>query len=79
MGRKSRDAYTDALGLREVETSVAETFGSEFPVVTGRTVAILSDSEAPDRIALIDGIETGVELTSVKASSAQILSKNCCG
>lgn len=71
MGRKSRDSYTDALGLREVETGMAETFEAEFPVVTGRTVNILSSDEAPDRIALIDGIETGLELTAVKADGAK--------
>jgi hypothetical protein len=71
MGRKSRDSYTDALGLREVETSMAEAFEAEFPIVTGRTVRILSSGEAPDRIALIDGIETGLELTAVKADGAE--------
>jgi hypothetical protein len=70
MGRKSRDAYEDALGLREVEMDVADTFEAEFPVVTGRTIKILSAGESPDRIALIGGIETGVELTSIKSSSA---------
>ncbi len=58
-----------ALGRREVETSIAETFESEFPAVTGRTVKILSVGEAPDRLVLIDGIETGLELTAVKAGS----------
>ena len=65
MGRKSRDSYADALGLSEVETGVAETFEAEFPAVTGRLVKILSAGESPDRIALIDGIETGVELTAI--------------
>jgi|ERR1700712_1483368 len=71
MGRKSRDSYSDALGLREVETGIAETFEAEFPIVTGRAVRILSSGEAPDRIALIDGIETGLELTAVKADGAE--------
>ncbi len=70
MGRRSRDAYEDAVGGREVETGVADTFEAEFPVITGRTVKILSAGESPDRIALIDGIETGVELTLIKAGSA---------
>jgi hypothetical protein len=70
MGRKSRDTYTDALGLREVETSVAGSVEAEFPVVTGRTVRILSSGESPDRIALLDGIETGVELTLIEAGGA---------
>jgi hypothetical protein len=71
MGRKSRDSYGDALGLREVETGIADTFELEFPMVTGRTVRILSTGEAPDRIALIDGTETGLELTAVKADGAE--------
>lgn len=71
MGRKSRDAYEDALGLREVETNVADTFEAEFPVITERTIKILSAGESPDRVAVIDGIETGVELTSIKAGSAE--------
>src|SRR5262249_12394397 len=36
----------------------------------GPTVRILSVGESPDRIALIGGIETGIELTSIKAGSA---------
>jgi len=71
MGRTSRDAYSDALGLREVETAIADAFEAEFPIITGRTVTILSSGEAPDRLALIDGIETGLELTSVKADGAE--------
>ena len=70
MGRRSRGAYDDALGLRETETGVADTFEAEFPVVTGRIVRILSAGEAPDRLALIEGVKTGVELTSIKAGSA---------
>ncbi len=71
MGRKSRDAYDDVLGRSEVENSMADTFAAEFPVVTGRKVKILSAGESPDRIALIDGTETGVELTAIKAGSAE--------
>src|SRR5215831_2385313 len=70
MGRTSRDAYDNELGKREVETDAADTFEAEFPVITGRTVRILSVSESPERIALIDDIETGVELPSIKAGSA---------
>jgi hypothetical protein len=47
MGRKSRDSYEDALGLREVETIIADTFEADFPIVTGRTVEILSVGESP--------------------------------
>jgi hypothetical protein len=70
MGRRSGDAYDNELGRREVETDTADTFEAEFPVITGRTVRILSAGESPDRIALVGGIETGVELTSIKAGSA---------
>ncbi len=70
MGRKSRDAYEHALGLRETETSAAETFAAEFPGVMGRSVVILSEGESPDRVMLIDGIETGVELTAIHAGGA---------
>jgi len=70
MGRKSRDAYEDALGRCEVETDVAHIFETEFPVVTGRKVEIVSEGESPDRVALIDSIETGVELTAIKADCA---------
>jgi hypothetical protein len=70
MGRKSRDAYEHALGLRETETSAAETFAAEFPRVTGRSVVILIEGESPDRVMLIDGIETGVELTAIHAGGA---------
>lgn len=71
MGSKLRGTYDDALGLREVETDISETFEAEFPVVTGRTVTILSAGESPDRIALIGGIESGVELTAIKAAGAE--------
>ena len=71
MGRRSTDAYDNALALREVEASVADTFEAEFPIATNRTVVILSGWEdPPDWVALIDGIETGVELTAIKADTA---------
>jgi hypothetical protein len=68
MGRRS--SYEDAVSRREVETGVADTFEAEFPVITGRTVKILLAGESTDRVARIDGIETGVELTCIKAGSA---------
>jgi len=71
MVRRSENAYDESLGRRECETGVADTFEAEFPVTTGRTVRILSAGESPDRIALIEGIETGVELTAIKADSAE--------
>jgi hypothetical protein len=61
-----------SLGLRECETNDAETFGAEFPAVTRRTVKILDCSgDPPDRMALIDGIVTGVELTSAHTATAE--------
>lgn len=64
-------AYDYQLGRREVETAIADTFEQEFPMVTGRSVEILSHGESPDRIALIDGIETGLELTAIQAACAE--------
>jgi hypothetical protein len=58
-------------GRRLSESYIAETFESEFPAVTGRAVEILSEGESPDRIALIDGKETGIELTAIHAGSAE--------
>jgi hypothetical protein len=40
MGRRSNDAYDNALGLRESEDGIADTFEAEFPTITGRTVKI---------------------------------------
>jgi hypothetical protein len=70
MARRLSNVSDYALGRREAEASVADTFEAEFPVITGRAVQILSAGESPDRIALIDGVETGLELTAIKAGSA---------
>jgi hypothetical protein len=71
MGRISCDAYDNALGLRESETATAETFEAEFAIVTGRTVKLIESVGDPsDRVALIDGTETGVEFTAIHAGSA---------
>jgi hypothetical protein len=70
MGRRSSGSYDYALGLRENETAHADTFEAEFPVITGRTIEILSGGESPDRIALIDGVKTGIELTAIHAGGA---------
>ena len=40
-------------------------------MVIGRPVEILSHGESPDRIARIDGIETGLELIAIQAASAE--------
>jgi hypothetical protein len=72
MGRRSADAYDRALGLRESEAATADTFEAEFPIVTDRRVRLIeSMGDPPDRIALMDGIETGVELTAIHAGSAE--------
>jgi hypothetical protein len=72
MGRRSSEAYDNALGLRESETLVAETFEADFPAVTGRTVKVIdSEDHPPDRAALVDGVETGVELTAIHAGNAE--------
>jgi hypothetical protein len=70
VGQGKRGTYDDALGLRESEAAVADTFEAEFPVITRRPVEILSHGESPDRVALIEGIETGIELTAIHAGSA---------
>ena len=73
MGRKPSDAYDNALGLSEVETYIADIFDAEFPIITDRAVEMLSSDDfdlSPDRVALIDGVETGVELTSIRTGSA---------
>jgi hypothetical protein len=49
----------------------AEAFESDFPKVTGRTVEIVGGEDPPDVIALIDGVEAGVELTAIMAAGAE--------
>jgi hypothetical protein len=54
MGRRSTDAYDNALALCETEASVADTFEAEFSIATNRTVVILPPGkDPPDRVALI--------------------------
>jgi hypothetical protein len=65
----SSDDYV--IGKRMCEDMTAEAFASDFPKVTGRTVEIVGGDDPPDVIALIDGIETGVELTAIMAASAE--------
>lgn len=61
----------DVIGKRMCEDMTAQAFESDFPKVTGRTVEIISGDDPPDVIALIDGVETGVELTAIMAASAE--------
>jgi len=68
------NAYDYALGLRELETGIADSFEAEFPIVTGRTVKLIeSIGDPPDRVAFIDGIKTGVELTAIHAGNADAI------
>lgn len=62
--------YDTLLGLRESEDSIAETFEADFPTITGRGVKIIGGGLSPDREAIIDGIETGLELTAIHAGDA---------
>src|SRR5207237_8702626 len=63
-------SYESLLAKRETEEAHAEVFESEFPAVTGRAVKIINTGESPDAVALIDGIETGIELTSIHPGGA---------
>jgi hypothetical protein len=65
----SSDDYV--IGKRMCEDMTAEAFESDFPKVTGRTVEIIGGDDPPDVVALIDGVETGVELTAIMAASAE--------
>jgi len=69
MTHMSSDDYV--IGKRMCEDMTAEAFASDFPKVTGRTVEIVGGDDPPDVIALIDGAETGVELTAIMAASAE--------
>lgn len=60
------------IGKRMCEDmAAAEAFESDFPKVTGRTVEIIGGDDPPDVIALIDGVETGVELTAIMCANAE--------
>ncbi|NEV76594.1 hypothetical protein DYI24_06010 [Rhodopseudomonas sp. BR0C11] len=65
----SSDDYV--IGKRMCEDMTAEAFESDFPKVTGRSVKVVGREDPPDVIAVIDGVETGVELTAIMAASAQ--------
>jgi hypothetical protein len=64
---------SDDYGKRISEEMTSEIFESEFPRVTDRSVEVLSHgeaSQAPDCVAMIDGVEMGVELTAIHAADA---------
>jgi hypothetical protein len=61
----------DVIGKRMCEDMTAESFESDFPNVTGRMVEIIGGDDPPDLIAVIEGVETGVELTAIMAASAE--------
>ncbi len=65
----SSDDYV--IGKRMCEDMTAEAFESDFPKVTGRSVEVIGGADPPDVIALIDGVETGVELTAIMAETAE--------
>ncbi len=69
MTHMSSDDYV--IGKRMCEDMTAEAFKSNFPKVTGRTVEIVGVEDPPDVIALIDGVETGLELTAIMAAGAE--------
>lgn len=69
MTHMSSDDYV--IGKRMCEDMIAEAFESDFPKVTGRRVEIVGREDPPDMIALIDGVETGVELTAIMAAGAE--------
>jgi hypothetical protein len=56
-------------GKKIVEEMVMESFLGSFSRVTGRPVEILSHGESPDFVALVEGRETGIELTEIGAKS----------
>lgn len=45
-----------------------ESFVSSFPRVTGRLVEVIGQGESPDFVALVEGVETGIELTEIRAA-----------
>jgi hypothetical protein len=57
------------------EDMIAEAFASDVPKVTRRTVEIVGGDDPPDVIALIDGVETGVELTTIMAANTVLPEK----
>jgi hypothetical protein len=62
--------YDSLLGRREAEESIASIFEAEFPLVVGKSVKILERGESPDFLMSVAGVETGVELTGIKAADA---------
>src|ERR1019366_10215648 len=57
------------VGKRMIENMMIEAFSDSFPQVTGREVEIVDGGETPDYLALIDGRETGIELTRIYAET----------
>ena len=56
-------------GKQMAEEMMMEPFLDSYPRLTGRTVEIISQGESPDFLALIDGRETGIELTKIHAET----------
>jgi hypothetical protein len=55
-------------GKKLVEQMIMESFVSSFPRVTGRLVEVIGQGESPDFVALVEGVETGIELTEIRAA-----------
>lgn len=58
-------------GKKLVEQMIIESFVDSFPRVTGRHVGIISQGESPDFVALVEGLEIGIELTEIRAESPE--------
>jgi hypothetical protein len=72
IGRADTEMTRDVdYGKTLVEQMIMESFVGSFPRVTGRPVEVLSQGESPDFVALVENIETGIELTEIRADSPE--------
>jgi hypothetical protein len=58
-------------GKKLVEQMIMESFVGSFPRITGRLVEVIGQGESPDFVALVEGVETGIELTEIRADSGE--------
>src|SRR5258708_40175073 len=58
-------------GKKIAEEMTMESFLDAFPRVTGRSIEITDQGETPDFVALVDGRQTGIELTEIRAGSPE--------
>lgn len=54
------------IGKREAERMALEPFGDAFPLLTGRSLEVLSQGESPDFEALVEGAPMGMELSEIR-------------